>query len=50
MSNKCSFERPNPAFKAQNLTPQIKASYNTRLSKEDWELTERFQSSTVYEM
>jgi dihydroxy-acid dehydratase len=32
------------------LTAQIKAFYNTRLSKEDWKLTERFQSSTVYEI
>ena len=32
------------------MTAQIKAFYNTRLSKEDWKLTERFQSSTVYEI
>src|SRR6266404_1264707 len=48
LSNKRSLEKSNQMFNAQNLTLQIRASYNTPLSSEYWLLTARFQSSTVY--
>src|SRR6266478_5512248 len=48
LSNKRSLEESNQMFYAQNLTPQIRASYNTALCNQCTFLTARFQSSTVY--
>src|SRR6266849_2527187 len=48
LSDKRSLEKSNQMFNAQHLTPQIRASYNTPLCSQQWLLTARFQSSTVY--